>query len=218
MDKRTIHNLIIPAEGYAEIMESAVLPYLAERKTEKYCEREQGKKIFYLRCLADQPQGIVILSHGYTETADKHLENIYYFLRGGYHVFMPEHCGHGRSYRLCSDTGDLSLVHIDDYQRYVDDLLFVSRLAAQEFPELPICLYGHSMGGGIAACAAAQEPRIFQAEYETYVSKKVQERFVKKLCRRKNIDAKLIRVKGSKHEIFNSDNKILESYWQKILS
>ena len=131
---------------------------------------------------------------------------------------MPEHCGHGRSYRLCSDTGDLSLVHIDDYQRYVDDLLFVSRLAAQEFPELPICLYGHSMGGGIAACAAAQEPRIFQAEYETYVSKKVQERFVKKLCRRKNIDAKLIRVKGSRHEIFNSDNKILESYWQKILS
>lgn len=82
MDRRTIHNLIIPSEGYAEIMESVVLPYLAERKTEKYCEREQGKKIFYLRCLADQPQGIVILSHGYTETADKHLENIYYFLRG----------------------------------------------------------------------------------------------------------------------------------------
>ena len=176
MDRRTIHNLIIPAEGYAEIMESAVLPYLAERKTERYCEREQGKKIFYLRCLADQPQGIVFLSHGYTETADKHLENVYYFLCRGYHVFMPEHCGHGRSYRLCRDTGDLSLVHIDDYQRYVDDLLFVSRLAAQEFPELPICLYGHSMGGGIAACAAAQEPRIFQAEYETYVSKKVQER------------------------------------------
>lgn len=63
---------------------------------------------------------------------------------------MPEHCGHGRSYRMCSDTGDLSLVH-------VDDLLFVSRRAA-EFPELPVCLYGHSMGGGIAAAAAAQAP------------------------------------------------------------
>lgn len=44
MDRRTIHNLIIPSEGYAEIMESVVLPYLAERKTEKYCEREQGKR------------------------------------------------------------------------------------------------------------------------------------------------------------------------------
>ena len=93
MDKRTIHNLIIPAEKYAERMESMVLPYLAERKTENYCEREKGKKIFYLRCLADHPQGIVILSHGYTETTDKHLENIYYFLRGGYHVFMPEQIG-----------------------------------------------------------------------------------------------------------------------------
>ncbi len=328
MDKRTIHNLIIPAEKYAERMESMVLPYLAERKTENYCEREKGKKIFYLRCLADHPQGIVILSHGYTETTDKHLENIYYFLRGGYHVFMPEHCGHGRSYRLCSNTEDFSLVHIDDYKRYVEDLLFVSRIAAQEFPGLPICLYGHSMGGGIAACAAAQDPRlysrlilsspmirpntaptpwplaclvakvfcmaggeerylpgnhpydgteqyadsasasqcrflyyqekrskeplfqmnaasygwlwqshrlnrnlqkkawrriscptrIFQAENETYVSKKEQERFVKKLCRRKRIDAKLIRVKGSKHEIFNSDPKTLEAYWDKILS
>ena len=46
MDKRTIHNLIIPAEKYAERMESMVLPYLAERKTENYCEREKGKKIF----------------------------------------------------------------------------------------------------------------------------------------------------------------------------
>ena len=74
---------------------------------------------------------------------------------------MPEHCGHGRSYRLCSNTEDFSLVHIDDYKRYVEDLLFVSRIAAQEFPGLPICLYGHSMGGGIAACAAAQDPRLY---------------------------------------------------------
>ena len=327
MDKKKIHNLVIPAQSYKETMESVVLPYLAERKTERYCEREKGKKIFYLRCLADHPAGIAVLSHGYTETADKYLENIYYFLRGGYHVFMPEHCGHGRSYRLCSNTRDFSLVHIDDYQRYVEDLLYVSRIAAQEFPELPLCLYGHSMGGGIAACAAAQEPRlysrlilsspmirpnsapipwplaclaakafcltdreeyylpgnhpydgteqyadsasasecrflfyqekrskeplfqmnaasygwlwqthrlnralqkkawrriscptrIFQADQEAYVSKKEQERFVKKLCRRKNIDAKLIRVKGSKHEIFNSDDQILEAYWKKIL-
>ncbi len=327
VDKKKIHNLVIPAQGYKETMETVVLPYLAERKTERYCEREKGKKIFYLRCLADHPAGIAVLSHGYTETADKYLENIYYFLRGGYHVFMPEHCGHGRSYRLCSNTRDFSLVHIDDYQRYVEDLLYVSRIAAQEFPELPLCLYGHSMGGGIAACAAAQEPRlysrlilsspmirpnsapipwplaclaakafcltdreeyylpgnhpydgteqyadsasasecrflfyqekrgkeplfqmnaasygwlwqthrlnralqkkawrriscptrIFQADQEAYVSKKEQERFVKKLCRRKNIDAKLIRVKGSKHEIFNSDDQILEAYWKKIL-
>lgn len=327
MDKKAIHDMILPENGYAEAMETLVLPYLAERKTEHYCEREKEKPIFYMRCLADEPRGIVILSHGYTETAEKHLENIYYFLRGGYHVFMPEHCGHGRSYRLSGDTEDLSLVHVDDYQRYVDDLLYVSRIAAREFPELPVCLYGHSMGGGIAAAAVSAAPELFsrlilsspmirpntapvpwplacliagafclmhkeekylagnhpyegpekfedsasvsesrfnyyqkkrseeplfqmsaasygwllqtarlnhalqkkawrqitcpvllfQAEDEKYVSKREQERFIRKLNRRNHGNLKLFRVKGSKHEIFNSGEEVLKHYWQKIL-
>lgn len=153
--------MILREENYDETMNTIVLPYLAQRKTENYCQREEGKGIFYIRCLADHPKGIVVISHGYTETIEKHLENIYYFLCGGYHVFMPEHCGHGRSYRICSDTNDLSLVHVDAYERYVDDLLFIARSAAREFPDLPLLLYGHSMGGGIAAAAAAQAPELF---------------------------------------------------------
>lgn len=153
--------MILPEEKYAETMDTVVKPYIESRKTESYCEREEGKRIFYIRCLADDPKGIIVISHGFTETIEKHLENIYYFLQLGYHVFMPEHCGHGRSYRICSDTNDLSLVHVDDYKRYVNDLLFVCHIAAEEFPELPIILYGHSMGGGIGAAAAAQEPGLF---------------------------------------------------------
>lgn len=327
MNRRAIHDMILPEEGYAGRMETVVEPYLAARMTTGYCEREQGKRIFYARCLADRPKGIVIISHGYTETIEKHLENIYYFLQGGYHVFMPEHCGHGRSYRLCEDAEDLSLVHVDDYRRYVEDLLFVSRLAAEEFPKLPICLYGHSMGGGIAAAAAAQadgvfsrlilsapmirpgsapvpwllacvtakafcaagkstqyvmrhtpygvpevfadsasvsqarfdyyqkkrrqEPLfqmnaasygwlwqaarlnaylqikawraitcpvlVFQATCDTYVSNREQERFVRKLNRNQKGNAKLIRVRGVKHEIFNAGPDVLERYWRKIL-
>lgn len=326
MDKGAVYHMILPEEGYGERMETVVEPYLAKRKKEGFCEREKGKRIFYVRCLADRPKGVVIISHGYTETIDKHWENIYYFLRGGYHVFMPEHCGHGRSYRMCSDKKDLCLVHVDDYQRYVEDLLFVSRMAAREFPQLPLFLYGHSMGGGIAAVAAAQEPElfsglilsspmirpksafvpwplacltagilcmtgrkerylagnhpydgkeqfadsaacsearfayyqkkrkeepsfqmnaasygwlwqtarlnrylqrkawrqiicpvvVFQAECETYVSKKEQEKFTAKLnwCSRKG--ARLVRVSGAKHEIFRSGTDILERYWRRI--
>lgn len=327
MDKRVVRDMLLPEEGYAEVMETVVEPYLAERMTTGYCEREKGKRIFYARCLADKPKGIVVISHGYTETIEKHKENIYYFLRGGYHVFMPEHCGHGRSYRMCSDAGDLSLVHVDDYRRYVDDLLFVSRMAAAEFPKLPVCLYGHSMGGGIAAAAAALAPEIFsslilsspmirpnstpvpwhlaclvakafcimgkseqyvwgnhpydgteqfadsasvsearfhyyqkkrsqetlfqmnaasygwfwqaarlnhylqhrawrgiacpvlvfQAECETYVSKEEQQRFVRKLSWCRKGGAKLVQVRGVKHEIFNAGTEVLERYWRKVL-
>lgn len=327
MDRKAVRGMILPEEGYAEAMETVVGPYLAGRMTTGFCERENGKRIFYARCLADQPGGVVIISHGYTETVEKYKENIYYFLRGGYHVFMPEHCGHGRSYRMCSDTGDLSLVHVDDYKRYVDDLLFVSRRASAEFPELPVYLYGHSMGGGIAAAAAAQAPGVFdrmilsspmirpssepvpwclacliaaffcivgkkeqyvlgnqpysgperfadsafvsearfdyyqkkrsqeplfqmnaasygwlwqavrlnhylqkkawreitcpvlvfQAECDTYVSKTEQERFVRKLSHRRKDGAKLVRVSGVKHEIFNAGTETLERYWFKTL-
>lgn len=326
MNKRELRHMILPEGNYEEIMDAVVKPYMEARKTENYCERQEGKRIFYIRCLADEPKGIVVISHGYTETAEKHVENIYYFLRHGYHVFLPEHCGHGRSYRMCGDAEERSLVHVDDYKRYVDDLIFVCRLAAEEFPELPLCLYGHSMGGGIGAAAAAQEPGlfsklilsspmirpcsapvpwplacvgasllcmagkeeqyvagskpydgsesfadsasssearfryyqkkrseeplfqmsaasygwfrqavrlkryllrkgwrritcpvlVFQAECETYVSKKEQERFVRKLNRRKKGNAKLVIVPGLRHEIFNSGTKTLERYWWKM--
>lgn len=327
MEKETIHNMILSEEGYSETMKTVVLPYLAHRKTENYCEREKGKRIFYIRCLADHPRGIAVISHGYTETIEKYAENIYYFLCRGYHVYMPEHCGHGHSYRMCSDTKDFSLVHVDDYTRYVDDLLFVARSASRDFPKLPILLYGHSMGGGIAAAAASRSPElfsklilsapmirpstapvpwplaslivkvlctvgkseryvtgnrpyegpelfadsasvsearfdyyqqkryteplyqmnaasygwlwqaarlnrylqksawrritcpvlVFQAENETYVSQKEQVRFVRKLSQRNPGNVKLIRVPGTKHEIFNSGTAVLERYWQWIL-
>lgn len=70
MDRKAVRGIILPEEGYAEAMETVVEPYLAERMMTEFCERENGKRIFYARCLADQPRGVVIISHGYTETVE----------------------------------------------------------------------------------------------------------------------------------------------------
>lgn len=328
MERTWLREILLPEEGYAQAMDETVTPYLEKRMRAAYIEREPGKKIYFVRAMADKPRGIVVMSHGYTETIEKHRETIYYFLRGGYHVYMHEHCGHGRSYRLCSDGEDMALVFVDDYARYVEDLLFVSRTAAQEFPDLPLYLYGHSMGGGIAAAAAAKAPElfsalilsspmfrpnsaplpwwlasltagvfclagkeqryligyssddgrerfadsagvceerflyylkkrsqeplfqtsaasygwlwqavrlhrflmkkawrditcpllVFQAEHETLVSNREQERFVKKVNGRKEGRAELVRVSGVKHEIFNAGIVVLEEYWTKIFT
>lgn len=150
---------ILEEETYREQMEQTVEPYLECRSTEEELEREAGKKIYCVRYRCDAPKGVVLISHGFTETAEKYKEISYYFLKAGYHVYVPEHCGHGRSYRL---TEDLSLVHIDSYKRYVEDFLFVSRKARIENPNLPLFLFGHSMGGGIAAAAAAEKPNWFK--------------------------------------------------------
>ena len=127
-------NLILGEENYIEVMENVVTPYLKKREQEYYWEREEGKAIHCLRYTAEAPKGVVVISHGYTESAEKYKEILYYFVKEQYHVYMSEHCGHGKSYRLVEDP---SLVHVDTWERYVDDLLFVAAQARREYPEMP---------------------------------------------------------------------------------
>ena len=140
-------------------MEQTVEPYLSKRRRRCSIEREKGKKIYCECYQADQGEGIALICHGFTEAAPKYQDIVYYFLKMGYHVYLPEHCGHGRSYRLCEDP---SLVHVDTWKRYVEDFLEIAHAAAKEHPGLSMVVFGHSMGGGIAAAAAAEEPLLFE--------------------------------------------------------
>ena len=140
-------------------MQNGVEPYLAAHAEEFYWERESGHPIHVLRYRAFRPRGVVVISHGFTENAEKYKEIVYYFIKEHFHVYLPEHCGHGKSYRLVDDP---SLVYVDSYHRYVEDLLFVARKAKAEACGLPLVLYSHSMGGGIAAAAAAKAPHLFR--------------------------------------------------------
>lgn len=151
-------TVFLQEKNYKEAMESKVEPYLKKREKILWLERDPGCKIFCARYTTKNPKGVVVISHGFTETAEKYKEVIYYFLRARYHVYIPEHCGHGRSYRL---TEDLSLVHVDSWERYVKDLTSVAWTAQAENEGLPLYLYGHSMGGGIAAATVARSPYLF---------------------------------------------------------
>ena len=154
-----MENRIISDNCFAQFMAEMAEPYLARRRMEFRIPRDGGASLYCVRYEADGARGAVLLSHGFTETAEKYLEVAYYMVKRGYHVYQPEHCGHGRSYRL---VDDLSLVHVDRYERYVQDLLAVADIAKREHPELPLFLYGHSMGGGIAAAALAERPDLFR--------------------------------------------------------
>ena len=174
---------------YAEEMEKTAEPYLAKRRKDLSAEpylakrrkdlffpvqqKETGKeRLFpvqqnetekaprlYVVCYtADQPKGVLVISHGFTESAPKYEELAFYFLQAGYHVYLPEHMGHGNSYRM---TEDLSMVYVDHWKRYVQELLQVCHAAKSENPGLPLSLFAHSMGGGIGASAAATEPELF---------------------------------------------------------
>lgn len=151
-------DFIIKEQNYIEVMKHTVVPKLSACQEEIYLKREAEHKLYCAYYKADHPKGIVLISHGFTETAEKYQECIYYFLQMGFDTFCIEHCGHGRSYRLIED---LSLVHTDHYERYVNDLIFAAEYAKNIDKNLPLLLYGHSMGGGIAAAAAARRPELF---------------------------------------------------------
>ncbi len=155
---------LISEENYIRTMKEEVEPWLAERRKVFWASRGTGQRIYCERYLTEDPRGVVLISHGFTESAAKYSEAIWYFLHEGYHVYILEHCGHGRSYRL---VDDLSLVHVDSHRRYIGDLLAVAHMARKDIDKtdgglsLPMYLFGHSMGGGIAIAAAAREPELF---------------------------------------------------------
>ncbi len=185
MDKR-VH--IAKDADFIEYMDRVAVPRMTACCTQENLEREPGHVIYTVfydatqmaRMITEQegieqteePQadavqsgedfrvkGVVVVSHGFTETVEKFYEPIYDFLCAGYHVVALEHCGHGHSYRLVEN--DLSLVHVDSYDRYVSDLRFVTQAAAQRWPGLPLILYAHSMGGGVGAALASEDPDLF---------------------------------------------------------
>lgn len=162
--RETIYNMIPGEDTYAAQIESSILPFLDSRKQELWLARddEPDQKLYCAKYTLSRDdndcRGVVVISHGYTENTDKYREVIYYFLKMGYHVYMPDHCSHGRSYRL---TADPSIVHVDRYERYIEDFLSVSHRAKADHETLPLYVYSHSMGGAIAAAAAAWEPGLF---------------------------------------------------------
>ena len=95
----------------------------------------------------------------YGEFAEKYKEVIYYFLKNGYSVYVPEHRGHGYSDRIVVDG---EKVHIEDYEQYVQDLhCFVKNVV--ELTEKRKILFCHSMGGAIGVRYLEEFPLTFDA-------------------------------------------------------
>lgn len=98
----------------------------------------------------DAPKGTVLLSHGYAEHSGRYLPLQDALVAGGYDIAFYDHAGHGTSPgpRSRVDVGALIRDHLDA-RRIV--------LAHSRTPEL--FLFGHSMGGLIAAASTILDPK-----------------------------------------------------------
>ena len=65
----------ISQKEYEKKMQDVAEPFLKQRREDFWLERETGRKIHCVYYRADNARGIVIISHGFTETAEKYKEN-----------------------------------------------------------------------------------------------------------------------------------------------
>ncbi|MBR2223209.1 MAG: alpha/beta fold hydrolase [Christensenellaceae bacterium] len=111
--------------------------------------------------LPENATAAIVVSHGFTESAEKFREMAYYYAKAGYLVFAIDHRGHGYSHR--ENPQDPETVHIDNFDTYIEDLkLFVDTVVKPQAGELPLYLYGHSMGGAVALFYLAAHPDVFR--------------------------------------------------------
>ena len=150
---------LISEKNYERMMRTVVEPGLAALREEIDVPLSTGGTLHaeaYNRL--DARRAVVIL-HGYTESAEKFREMVWYFVSDGYSVFAMDHRGHGRSVREVEDKTVTHVEHFDDYVRDLGE--FMDAVVRPRMGDAPVCLYAHSMGGAIGGMTLMNHPEYF---------------------------------------------------------
>lgn len=151
---------LVDEKNYASVMQNEVEPFLAEIRTEGLFNTFDGKQIHYEAHTVNNAKGNVVIVHGFTEFAEKFREMAYYFVKNGFNAFAIDNRGHGHSYR---PAGDIHTVRVNKFADYVEDLDVFAREVVRPFADnIPMYLFSHSMGGGIAARYLQVHPDMFE--------------------------------------------------------
>lgn len=111
-----------------------------------------GSRLYYQSW---HPEGsakaALVIVHGLGEHSGRYPNLVDVLVPAGYAVYGFDNRGHGKSaVKLCA--------HVMSWSEYLDDTAAFMQLARRQEPELPLFLYGHSMGGLIALGYAEGNP------------------------------------------------------------
>lgn len=98
---------------------------------------------------AGKPRALVVLAHGIAEHGGRYEHVAAHLTAHGYALYALDHRGHGRSQG--------TRVHVDTFDHFVMDLTAYVEQVRATAPDLPVFVYGHSMGSLIALLYAFQQ-------------------------------------------------------------
>lgn len=107
-----------------------------------------GAQITAYRWASDavEPRAIIQLAHGAGEHAGRYLEPLTQIIQAGFIVYSADHRGHGAT----AGPDSLGDFGPGGPAAAVDDMAVLSRRIRAEHPNLPLVLFGHSMGAMFA--------------------------------------------------------------------
>lgn len=106
--------------------------------------------LYFKKDIPKDSRAIVVIVHGLAEHLGRYDYLTQEFNNFGYGVYRFDNRGHGKS------GGEKG--YIDNFTYFFDDADVVVNEAKKEYPDLPIFMLGHSMGGFIAAGYGVKYP------------------------------------------------------------
>ena len=105
---------------------------------------EQDQSIFYQYWLPESRlRAVLLIVHGLNEHCGRYQHLAEYFAGEGFGVYGFDNIGHGKS------DGTRSFVR--DFATFTNPILTMLDVIAEQHPDVPVYLIGHSMGGLIGA-------------------------------------------------------------------
>lgn len=111
---------------------------------------EGGVEVFVYKWLPEEGfkiKGIVQIAHGMAEMAARYERFAAALTKAGYAVYANDHRGHGRTAGTVENVGYLGE---DGFNWMVKDMKQLNDIIREENPEIPVFLFGHSMGSILA--------------------------------------------------------------------
>lgn len=93
-------------------------------------------------------KGVIQIAHGMAEHHERYEDFIEFLNNNGYIVYINDHLGHGKSVKNNNDLGYFGKK--DGYIYLVEDMKIITDTIHNEYPDLPVILFGHSMGSMLA--------------------------------------------------------------------